>query len=65
MGGFCSRSCGTRRFRWRSIQGRGNRRGVAIGRNVFQHENPAKMTQAIASIAHKDLSVEDAMKILK
>jgi len=40
-------------------------RGVAIGRNVFQHDKPIKMTQAIALIAHKDLSVEEAMKILK
>ncbi len=40
-------------------------RGVAIGRNVFQHENPTKMTRAIAAIVHHDSSVEEAMKILR
>lgn len=39
-------------------------RGVAIGRNVFQHEDPTKMTKAIAAIVHQNMSVEEAMKIL-
>jgi len=40
-------------------------RGVAIGRNVFQHENPTKMTEAIAAIVHKKKSAIEAMQILK
>jgi len=40
-------------------------RGVAIGRNVFQHENPTKMTRAVASIVHHDRSVGEAMEILR
>lgn len=39
-------------------------RGVAIGRNVFQHEDPIRMTKAIAAIVHRDQSVEEAMVIL-
>ncbi|WP_440952869.1 2-amino-3,7-dideoxy-D-threo-hept-6-ulosonate synthase [Methanococcoides sp. FTZ1] len=40
-------------------------RGVAIGRNVFQHPDPTKITQAITQIVHKGLSVEDALQTLK
>ncbi|HID27360.1 MAG TPA: fructose-bisphosphate aldolase [Methanosarcinales archaeon] len=40
-------------------------RGVAIGRNVFQHEDPTKMTKAIALIVHENASVEEALKVLK
>lgn len=40
-------------------------RGVAIGRNVFQHENPTKMTRAISAIVHLDRTVEEAMEILR
>jgi len=32
-------------------------RGVAIGRNVFQHENPTAMTRALTLIVHKGASV--------
>ncbi len=39
-------------------------KGVAIGRNVFQHEDPTRMTKAIAAIVHRDQSVEEAMMIL-
>jgi fructose-bisphosphate aldolase/2-amino-3,7-dideoxy-D-threo-hept-6-ulosonate synthase len=38
--------------------------GVSIGRNVFQHENPAAVTQALAGIVHKGLNVEEAMALL-
>ncbi|MBU3949130.1 MAG: 2-amino-3,7-dideoxy-D-threo-hept-6-ulosonate synthase [Proteobacteria bacterium] len=38
--------------------------GVSIGRNVFQHKNPAKMVQAISSIVHDNASVVDALKII-
>lgn len=36
--------------------------GVAIGRNVFQAENPVKMLDAISNIVHREYSVEDALK---
>jgi len=39
--------------------------GVSIGRNVFQHENPSRMVQAMASILFHNASVDDALKILK
>jgi DhnA family fructose-bisphosphate aldolase class Ia len=38
--------------------------GVAIGRNIFQADNPAAMTAAVAAILHQDASVEAAMSIL-
>jgi len=38
--------------------------GVAIGRNIFQSDNPTKMTRAIAGIVHENYSVEEAMKEL-
>ncbi len=39
--------------------------GASIGRNVFQHKNPAKMVQAISSVVHDNMSVEDALKLLE
>ena len=39
--------------------------GVSIGRNVFQHRDPACMVKAIAAIVNDEKSVEDAMKILE
>ena len=39
-------------------------RGVAIGRNVFQHNDAVKMTGAIAQIVHKNLSVDEALEVL-
>lgn len=39
--------------------------GVSIGRNVFQHKNPTRIVQAMASIIFKNSSVEDALKILE
>jgi fructose-bisphosphate aldolase/2-amino-3,7-dideoxy-D-threo-hept-6-ulosonate synthase len=39
-------------------------RGVAIGRNVFQHQDPVKMTMAIAAIVNKGKTAEEAIKIL-
>ena len=46
-----------------SIQAGG--KGVAMGRNIWGHENPTKMTQAIVSIVHDDATVADAEKLLK
>jgi fructose-bisphosphate aldolase/2-amino-3,7-dideoxy-D-threo-hept-6-ulosonate synthase len=39
-------------------------RGVAIGRNVFQHPDPVRMTEAITHIVHKDSNVDKALEIL-
>ena len=39
--------------------------GVSIGRNVFQHDNPANMTIAISRIVHEGVSAEEAMEIVK
>lgn len=39
--------------------------GVAIGRNIFQADDPAAMTAAIAAIVHGDASVDAAMQILQ
>jgi len=40
-------------------------RGVAIGRNVFQHDNPTAMTRALTLVVHRNASVEEAMEALK
>ncbi|MEA2075210.1 MAG: 2-amino-3,7-dideoxy-D-threo-hept-6-ulosonate synthase [Euryarchaeota archaeon] len=39
--------------------------GVSIGRNVFQHKNPAEMTRAISKVVHEGMSAEEAMEMLK
>lgn len=39
--------------------------GVSIGRNVFQHKNPAEMTRAISKVVHEGVSAEEAMGMLK
>ncbi len=38
--------------------------GVSIGRNVFQHEDPARMTKALAALVHKKASLKEAMSLL-
>jgi predicted phospho-2-dehydro-3-deoxyheptonate aldolase len=38
--------------------------GLSIGRNVFQHENPAAMVRALSAIVHGNASLEAAQKIL-
>jgi fructose-bisphosphate aldolase/2-amino-3,7-dideoxy-D-threo-hept-6-ulosonate synthase len=38
--------------------------GVAFGRNIFQHRDPAAMTRAIAKIIHNNSDVEEALKEL-
>jgi len=38
--------------------------GVSIGRNVFQHNDPKRMVQAISAIVHEERSVEEALEIL-
>lgn len=39
-------------------------KGVAIGRNIFQADDPLAMTAAVAALIHDNVSVDDAMKIL-
>jgi len=38
--------------------------GVAIGRNIFQAENPTAMTAAVAALLHRDASIDEALAIL-
>jgi fructose-bisphosphate aldolase/2-amino-3,7-dideoxy-D-threo-hept-6-ulosonate synthase len=38
--------------------------GVAIGRNIFQADNPQTMVAAIAALIHDNVSIDEAMKIL-
>jgi fructose-bisphosphate aldolase / 2-amino-3,7-dideoxy-D-threo-hept-6-ulosonate synthase len=37
--------------------------GLSIGRNVFQCDNPTKITKALSSIVHQGATVEQAQKI--
>jgi len=39
--------------------------GVTIGRNVWQHKNPAGMLKAIKGIVHNNLSVNEAMQLIE
>jgi len=39
--------------------------GVAIGRNIFQSDDPAAMTAAVAALVHKEATVEEALSILR
>lgn len=38
--------------------------GVSIGRNVFQHKDPTRMTMALVDIVHNDASPSQALTIL-
>jgi len=38
-------------------------KGVAIGRNVFQHDNPALITRKICAIVHDKMSADEAIEI--
>jgi DhnA family fructose-bisphosphate aldolase class Ia len=38
--------------------------GVAIGRNIFQADDPQAMTAAVAALVHRSASVDEAMEIL-
>ncbi len=40
-------------------------RGAAIGRNIFQHEDPTRMTRAVAVIVHENGTVEEALEVLQ
>jgi DhnA family fructose-bisphosphate aldolase class Ia len=39
--------------------------GVAIGRNIFQADDPGATTAALAAILHGGASVEEAMAVYK
>ena len=39
--------------------------GVAMGRNLWQHEHPERITRAIATIIHEDASVASALKLTR
>jgi DhnA family fructose-bisphosphate aldolase class Ia len=39
--------------------------GVAVGRNVWHHPQPARMTRAVVSIVHDGSSVDQAMELLR
>ena len=41
----------------------GGAKGVAIGRNIFQHEDPTLITKRICSVVHGGLSAKEAMEI--
>lgn len=38
--------------------------GVAIGRNIFQADDPGAMTSAVAALIHKNATVDEAMQII-
>jgi class I fructose-bisphosphate aldolase len=38
--------------------------GLSVGRNVFQHKDPARLLRALGSIVHQGAGVEDAMREL-
>lgn len=39
--------------------------GIVYGRNVIQHENPARMTRALMAIVHSGSTPEQALEILR
>lgn len=39
--------------------------GTSIGRNIFQHAAPTKMTKAICAIVHEKVTAKEALKELK
>lgn len=39
--------------------------GLSVGRNIFQHENPAALCRALAGIVHDGRTVNEGMEILR
>lgn len=39
--------------------------GVAIGRNIFQANDPVAMLKAVSSVVHEDATVAEAMRLLR
>ena len=40
-------------------------RGVSIGRNIFQHDDPTAIIQAIDLLVHENKSIEEALQLLE
>lgn len=40
-------------------------KGVSIGRNVFQHEEPTKFCHAVSAIVHNKATIKEALSIIK
>jgi len=38
--------------------------GIAIGRNVWQHDRPAAVARSLSTIVHEDASVSSAIKLM-
>jgi class I fructose-bisphosphate aldolase len=38
--------------------------GLSIGRNIFQHDNPEKITRAMAAIVHGEKTVDEALLLI-
>ena len=38
--------------------------GLSVGRNIFQHKNPAKIVAALNKVVHEDWDVDKAMELL-
>lgn len=39
--------------------------GIVYGRNIIQHQHPDRITKALMGIVHRNISVEEAMGLLK
>ncbi|MFW5733889.1 MAG: 2-amino-3,7-dideoxy-D-threo-hept-6-ulosonate synthase [Oceanidesulfovibrio sp.] len=38
--------------------------GLSVGRNIFQHDNPTRLCQALNGVVHEDWDVEQAMELI-
>jgi DhnA family fructose-bisphosphate aldolase class Ia len=38
--------------------------GVAIGRNIFQADDPVAMTAAVAAVLHRNAALDEALALL-
>jgi len=43
----------------------GGGRGISIGRNVFQHEDPSAIIRALSALVHEKASVNEALRLAK
>lgn len=39
--------------------------GISLGRNVFQHEHPGRLLQALRGLVHEDWDVEQALAVME
>jgi DhnA family fructose-bisphosphate aldolase class Ia len=39
--------------------------GLSMGRNAFQHENPAKFVKAACEMVHHRISIKEALQMLR